>query len=113
MHKIPLVQTVYGSVKKLIGVLQQQPEGTQRVVLIGFPSPEMKTVGFVTRQFRDEKTGQELAAVYVPTTPIPTSGYLEIVPLEHLVATDWTLDEAMTFIVSGGAVAPASVRYTP
>ncbi len=111
MHKIPVVQTVYGSIKKLLNVLQQQPEGTQRVVLISFPTPEMKTVGFVTRILKDEVTGQELAAVYVPTTPNPTSGYLEIVPVEHLVATDWSMDEAMTFIISGGAVAPDRIRY--
>ena len=112
MNKIPLVQTVYGSIKKLLAVLQQEPERVQRVVLIEFPSPRMKTVGFVTRILRDEHTGQELAAVYVPTTPNPTSGYLEIVPLDRLVSTDWTIDEAMTFIVSGGAVAPEHIHYS-
>ncbi|GMQ92514.1 MAG: DUF502 domain-containing protein [Gammaproteobacteria bacterium] len=112
MRRIPLVQTVYGSVKKLISVLQQKPEGVQRVVLINFPSPEMKTVGFVTRLLQDADTGQELAAVYVPTTPNPTSGYLEIVPLEQLISTDWSIDEAMTFVVSGGAVAPDRINYT-
>ena len=112
MNKIPLVQTVYGSVKKLLSVLQQEPEGVQRVVLIEFPSAPMKTVGFVTRILRDEHTGQELAAVYVPTTPNPTSGYLEIVPLDKVVSTDWGVDEAMTFIVSGGAVAPEHIHYS-
>ncbi len=111
LHTIPMVQTIYGGVKKLIGALQQKPDGVQRVVLIDFPSPELKTVGFVTRVLRDRTTGQELAAVYVPTTPNPTSGYLEIVPVERLVSTDWTFDEAMTFIISGGAVAPEHIDY--
>jgi len=71
----------------------------------------MKTVGFVTRVLNDQHTGRQLAAVYVPTTPNPTSGYLEIVPLESLVATDWSMDEAMAFIISGGAVAPDHIRY--
>jgi uncharacterized membrane protein len=44
--------------------------------------------------------------VYVPTTPNPTGGYLEIVPIERLVATDWTVDQAMAFILSAGAAAP-------
>jgi uncharacterized membrane protein len=109
--RIPFVQTIYGSVKRLITVLQQKPEGAQRVVLIEFPSPEMKTVGLVTRVFRDSVTGRELAAVYVPTTPNPTSGYLEIVPVDKLVPTNWTMDEAMTFIISGGAIAPETIRY--
>lgn len=111
IHKIPLVQSIYGAVKKFLSVLQTQPDNVQRVVLIEFPSKYMKTVGFVTRVLTDENTGQQLAAVYVPTTPNPTSGYLEIVPLENLVSTDWSMDEAMTFIISGGAVAPDNIRY--
>lgn len=112
MHRIPVVQTIYGAVSKLIGVLQSKPDNVQRVVLIAFPNPQMRTVGFVTRVIRDEKTDQELAVVYVPTTPNPTSGYMEIVPLEDLISTDWTMDEAMTFILSAGAVSPERVNYT-
>ncbi len=111
LNRIPLVQTIYGSTKKLLSVLQQKPEKLQRVVLIEFPSSQMKTVGFVTRVMQDEVTGQALAAVYVPTTPNPTSGYLEIVPAERLVSTDWTVEEAMTFIISGGAIAPERIRF--
>jgi uncharacterized membrane protein len=44
--------------------------------------------------------------VYVPTTPNPTGGYLELVPTDRLIATDWSMDQAMAFIVSGGAVGP-------
>ncbi len=111
INKIPLLQTIYGSTKKLLTVLQQKPEKLHRVVLIEFPSQHMKTVGFVTRVMIDEHTGQELAAVYVPTTPNPTSGYLEIVPVENLISTNWTMEEAMTFIISGGAIAPAKISY--
>ena len=85
--------------------------GTHRVVLIEFPNSEMKTVGLVTRTMRDADTGREYAAVYVPTTPNPTSGYLEIVPLERVTPTDWTMDQAMAFIISGGAIAPARFRF--
>lgn len=111
MHAIPLAERVYGATRKLLSALQERPEEVQRVVLIPFPSPEMKTVGFVTRVFQDHDSGEQLAAVYVPTTPNPTSGYLEIVPIGLLVETGWTVDEAMSFIISGGTVAPESVRY--
>lgn len=112
LAKIPLVNVIYGAVKKLVTVLQEKPGGgLQRVVLIDFPSPEMKTVGLVTRVLKDTNTGRDLAAVYVPTTPNPTSGYLEIVPLERVTSTEWTLDEAMAFIMSGGAVAPDTMNY--
>lgn len=95
LDRIPFVKSVYGSVKKLVTVLQDSPSGdVQRVVLIDFLSPEMKTVGLVTRMLTDSDTGRELAAVYVPTTPNPTSGYLEIVPADRIVSTDWFIDEA-------------------
>ncbi len=111
MHRIPVVQTVYGSVRQLLDVLKQDTGDIQRVVLIEFPSPEMKAVGFVTRTLKDADTDEELAAVYVPTTPNPTSGYLEIVPVDRLISTTWTFDEAMTFIVSGGAVSKDTMNY--
>jgi uncharacterized membrane protein len=105
ISRIPLVHTIYGGTKKLMTMLSTKPGGTQRVVLIDFPSPELKSIGFVTRLFVDTE-GRELAAVYVPTTPNPTGGYLEIVPIEKLIATDWSMDQAMAFILSGGAVGP-------
>ena len=111
--RIPLAKTIYGSARQLLDLLQTKPDGTKRVVLIDFPHTQMKSVGFVTRILLDEHTGRELAAVYVPTTPNPTSGYLEIVPMERLTPTDWTVDEAMTFIISGGAVSPDKIPFHP
>jgi uncharacterized membrane protein len=111
--RVPLASTVYGSARQLLDILQTQPDGAQRVVLIDFPHKEMKSVGFVTRVIREQGTGRELAAVYVPTTPNPTSGYLEIVPVEMTTPTDWSVDEAMRFIISGGAVSPETIPFSP
>ncbi|HEX2255568.1 MAG TPA: DUF502 domain-containing protein, partial [Afifellaceae bacterium] len=93
MESVPFVKTVYGAVRTLIDSLQAPPKGRERVVLIEFPTPELRAVGFVTSTFRAADTGQEVAAVYVPTTPNPTSGYVEIVPTERLVWLDWTANE--------------------
>jgi uncharacterized membrane protein len=106
MARIPIVQSIYGAARQLVTSFQTKPGGSQRVVLIEFPSPGMKTVGLVTRIFNDADTGQEIAAVYVPTTPNPTSGYMELVPVSRLVMLDWTINEAMTFIMSGGGAPP-------
>lgn len=111
VERVPMVRNIYGPIKKLLEVVQVRPSGVQRVVLIDFPSRDMKTVGLVTRTLVDESSGRQLAAVYIPTTPNPTSGYLEIVPVEYITSTDWSLDEAMAFIISGGAVAPSRIRY--
>ena len=112
IHRIPLASIIYDSSRKLLDILQTKPGSTQRVVLIDFPHREMKSIGLVTRVIREAGSGRELAAVYVPTTPNPTSGYLEIVPVELLTPTDWTVDQAMSFIISGGAVAPESIPFT-
>ncbi len=104
--RIPLAKSVYGSARQLLDMLQTKPGSSQRVVLLDFPHAGIKAIGFVTRSFHDEATGRELAAVYVPTTPNPTGGYLELVPVELLTPTDWSVDQAMTFILSGGAVSP-------
>ncbi len=109
--RIPLANSVYSGARKLLDTVQTSPDGTQRVVLVEFPHPGMKTVGLVTRVFHDADTGEELAAVFIPTTPNPTGGYLEIVPVDRLVATSWSVDQAMGFIISGGAVAPDSIPY--
>ncbi len=111
LQQIPLVAAIYGGVKRFLAVVKEQPAGVERIVLINFPSPEMKAVGFVTRVMTDESTGEQLAVVYVPTSPNPTSGYIEIVPLDKIVPTDWTFDQAMSFVITGGANAPDRVRF--
>jgi uncharacterized membrane protein len=103
--RIPLVESIYSATKKLVGVLQK-PEGGSRVVLIEFPHPGMRAIGFVMRSFADANTGEEIAAVFVPTAPNPTSGYLQFVPTKHLLPTDMSMDQAMAMILSGGATAP-------
>jgi len=111
-QRIPLVQTVYQATKRFLD-LTRPTEGQkgQRVVLISFPSPEMKTVGLLMQTMVDSATGEELAVVYVPTTPNPTSGYLEILPMNDLCFTDWTFDEAMAFIVTAGSSSPGTVNF--
>jgi uncharacterized membrane protein len=111
IERIPFVQLIHGSARKLISALQERPADLQRVVLIEFPSPDMKAIGLVTRTFTDARSGRQLAAVYVPTTPNPTSGYIELVPIDKLVSLDWTPHEAMSFIISGGAVGPEQIDF--
>ncbi len=109
IQRVPLAKTVYGSSRQLLDLMSSPSGGGQRVVLVEFPHPGVKTVGFVTRTLREDTTSRQLASVFVPTTPNPTGGYLLVVPVEDLVATDWTVDQAMTFIISGGAVTPPSM----
>ena len=109
INRIPLIHTVYRAAKQLVGVMQQSPGGAARVVLLDFPHPGAKAIGLVMRTLKDPHTGEEIAAVYVPTAPNPTSGYLQLLPVSKLVPSDMTMDQAMTMIVSGGAVTPDHV----
>ena len=111
VEAVPVVRTIYGATQTLvrsIGGGNGTPAGN-RVVLIEFPGPHMRTVGLVTKVFPATDDQPELAAVYVPTTPNPTSGYVEIVPTSRLTWLDWSKNEAMAFIVSGGAMSPDTI----
>ena len=109
VRRIPFANIIYGSARQLLDILQTKPDGTQRVVLIDFPHSQMKSVGFVTRVIRDQATGRELAAVYVPTTPNPTSGFFLILPVTDVVKLAMSVDEALKYIISMGVVAPNPV----
>ncbi|MBS0212413.1 MAG: DUF502 domain-containing protein [Proteobacteria bacterium] len=109
IRRIPLAKTVYGSSRQLLDMMSSPSGDGQRVVLVAFPHPGTRAVGFVTRTLREDGSSRQLASVFVPTTPNPTGGYLLVVPVEELIATDWTVDQAMTFIISGGAVTPPSM----
>lgn len=86
LKRIPFVTTVYGATKRLVEAFQTDGiETSRKVVLVEFPHTEMKAVGFHTQTLIDRESGIELAAVYVPTAPNPTSGYLEIVPLDRII----------------------------
>jgi uncharacterized membrane protein len=114
IDQIPIVQTVYSASKKLLGLLQHPPaSGAARVVLFDFPYPGVKVIGVVMRTFTDSNTGEEIAIVYVPTTPNPTSGYLEMAPVKNLVQTNMTMEDAITMIVSGGAITPDDFSLSP
>jgi uncharacterized membrane protein len=113
VERIPLADTIYNATKKLVDVLRHKPDSHQRVVLIDFPREGLKTLGFVMRTFADAVTGEELAAVYVPTALNPTSGFLEILPVAKLTPSDIPTDQAMTMIISSGAVMPERFSLGP
>jgi uncharacterized membrane protein len=111
LARVPFVHMIYSSTKKVISVLQTKQDNVQRVVLIDFPNADMRAIGFAMRTFHETTTGQELTAVFVPTAPNPTSGYLEIVPTANLIPVDMTADQAMAMIVSGGVVGPDRITF--
>jgi uncharacterized membrane protein len=111
LAKIPLISKVYHAVKQIRDVFINR-EGTvfQEVVLVAYPRPGIYAVGFITSEAEgvvQQALGKALTAVFIPTTPNPTSGFLLYVPEEEMIAVDLSVEDAMKLIVSGGAYHPS------
>jgi uncharacterized membrane protein len=74
------------------------------VVLVDFPRKGMKAIGLITANL-GMMEGSETVAVYIPTTPVPSSGFLVLMPLSEVTLTEMSVDDAMKMIVSGGILA--------
>jgi uncharacterized membrane protein len=111
LERLPFVAKVYTSVRQLLDTMMAKKETSQRVVLIDFPIEGQKSIGFLTRTLTDSATGRELAAVLLPNAINPTSAFLQVLPLERVTETDLTMEQAMSMLMTGGAVAPQSIRF--
>ncbi|NOT33559.1 MAG: DUF502 domain-containing protein [Candidatus Eisenbacteria bacterium] len=113
--RIPGVGIVYGSTKSLGEAFLTKREGQafKQVVLIPWPHDGMWRVGFVTgRAASDvrEKLGEDIEVVFVPHTPNPASGFVHYVPRPSLVYVNWTIEDGLKVIVSGGIVQPPAAH---
>ena len=109
MHKIPIVKSIYSSVKQVSDTLfSSNGNAFREAVLVQYPRPGAWTIAFVTGQPSGEVSGKlpgELVSVYVPTTPNPTSGFFLMMPRADVVALDMSVDEALKYVISMGVVA--------
>ena len=107
---IPLVNRVYSAAQQIRDVfVGRQGAVFQKVCLVEYPRAGMVAVAFVTSTEQglvQEETGKQLIAVFVPTTPNPTSGYLIYLPPEDVQIIDVGIEEAMKLVISGGAYIP-------
>ena len=78
------------------------------VAFVNWPNPEFRSLGVITSTFRESKSGRELASIYLPGTPDPTSGMLRVVAIEDLAMTEWTIENLTDFHVTFGSVCPKS-----
>jgi uncharacterized membrane protein len=116
LARMPVVRGIYAAVKQIFEtVLAKQSNSFREVVLVEWPRPGMWTIAFVTAAVEGElkaKTSDDTIAVYVPTTPNPTSGYLMFVPRKNTVALDMAVEDAIKYIISTGIVTPAELAKT-
>ena len=111
LERLPFVAKVYTSVRQLLDTMMAKKESSQRVVLVDFPIAGQKSIGFLTRILEDETTGEQLAAVLLPNAINPTSAFLQLLPLSRVVETDLTMEQAMSMLMTGGAVGPDKIQF--
>ena len=107
---IPFVRTIYKMARNTIESLAGTNfnEKFSRVVLLEFPKVGVKAIGFVTAQYSDEMNN-DMVSVYIPTSPVPTSGYLALVLKSDVMATDLSVEDAMKMVISGGVLTPSDI----
>lgn len=117
LDRIPLVRSLYGGTKKLAETLFSESSSSfKKVVLIEWPRSGTWAIGFQAGEPIPEvlsRTGQDLIAVFVPTAPIPTSGYLMQLPRDSVTVLEMSIEEAMRYIVSLGVATPAAQGQSP
>jgi uncharacterized membrane protein len=110
LGRIPLVRTIYSSVKQVLETLfTSNSESFRRVVLIEYPRKDIWSLGFQTNEAlaaAKDASGRDLISVFVPTTPNPTSGFIIMLPAEDITQLDISVEDGFKFIISMGVIVP-------
>ena len=115
--KIPGFSKLYTAVTQIRDVFVRRDGAVfQEVILVEYPRPGLTVVGFITSREQgivQQAAQKKMIAVFVPTTPNPTSGFLFYVPEDDLIPLDISVEDAMKLIVSGGAFLPIAQAEQP
>ncbi|HUK05980.1 MAG TPA: DUF502 domain-containing protein [Burkholderiales bacterium] len=110
LHRIPVVRSIYSSVKQISDtVFSSGGQAFRKALLVQWPREGMWTIAFLTGRPGGDVANHlkgDYISVYVPTTPNPTGGYFVIVARKDTIELDLTVDEALKYIISMGAVPP-------
>jgi uncharacterized membrane protein len=109
MMQVPLLNKFYGAIKQVNEAFAGNKNSFKTVVLVEFPREGMYSVGFLTSEQRAEvqqKTREKVVAVFIPTTPNPTSGFLVLVPEDKVTKLDMSVADGIKYIVSLGSISP-------
>jgi len=111
VNLIPIIRPIYRTVRQTVDALSMTDweQKFSRVVLLDFPKEGVKSIGFVTASYKDQR-GESMVAVYIPTSPVPTSGFLALVPDYTVISISMSVEEAMKVIISGGVLTPAEIQ---
>ncbi|WP_436927196.1 DUF502 domain-containing protein [Halosimplex amylolyticum] len=105
INVVPLVSTIYGSVRQVATSLVESGSQFERTVLVEYPREGVYSIGLVTGEGRasiDEVAGERAYSVFLPNSPNPTAGRLVMVPESQIHETDMSVREGMRMIVTTG-----------
>jgi uncharacterized membrane protein len=110
LHRIPVVNSIYSSVKQISDTLfSSSGQAFRKALLVQWPQEGMWTIAFLTGAPGGgvaKHLPPDCVAVYVPTTPNPTGGYFVIVARKNVIELDMSVDQALKYIISMGVVPP-------
>jgi uncharacterized membrane protein len=108
--KVPLLNKIYAATKQVNDAFSPQNKTAFRtVVAIEYPKAGVYTVGFITNdepKEAQEKLGEKLVCVFVPTTPNPTAGFLLFVPQDKVTKLDMSVADGIKYVISLGSIVP-------
>ena len=111
LNRIPLVRTIYKSVKQIsTTLLDSDGKSFRKVIMLEYPRKGVWSIGFLTNPHvineLEQTDNTDMVAVFVPTTPSPAFGFMLMVPHEEIVELDMTIEEGFKFIISMGVIIP-------
>ncbi len=110
LNRIPLVRSIYNSVKQIsTTILDSNGKSFRKVVMLQYPRKGIWSIGFLTNEDVStdiEGLNEDLVAVFVPTTPNPTSGFIIMAPRDDITELDMSVEEGFKFIISMGVIIP-------
>lgn len=106
--RIPFFATVYSGIKQVMDSVKGFNTGMQfqRVAYVDYPATGYHLIGFVTGQFHDPGLKREMTCVFLPTAPNPMTGFVLVVPSEHVKNSSLSMEQATKLIISAGLIGP-------
>lgn len=109
--RMPVVRSIYNGVKQIAETVFVKSEANfQQACLIEYPRKDIWVIGFVSSEAKGEVAAHcgdgPLSAIFVPTTPNPTSGFLLFVPTKDVIMLDMSIEDAGKLTISAGLVYP-------
>lgn len=110
VKRIPLVNSIYKTCQEIIKtIFTSKANSFKQVVLVQFPNPNTYAIGFITQEqipCLGNTPQSNTVAVFVPTTPNPTSGFLVMLKPTDLTYLNMKIEDAFKFIISCGVISP-------